>query len=101
MTGTELSCVAIWRCSDSGCETDGVSSFTGSEEALDDYLGNLLAQRAMVLLHAGQPYPGDVEGPSTDQFLLYHVSEDEHVIMDDQEREDSVILTKLLMDQSF
>ncbi|KAG2122945.1 uncharacterized protein EDB93DRAFT_1057123, partial [Suillus bovinus] len=69
-------------------------------------MGDPLAERAMCLLNAGSGYyPGDrcTKRPDPERFLVYRVSDSEHVIMDCEDRRDPelTIHTLLLMNPQF
>jgi hypothetical protein len=69
-------------------------------------MGDPLAKRAMFLLQLGSGhYPGDDRHklPDLDRFLVYHVSDTEHTIMDHEDQRDPevTILTSLLLNPRF
>ncbi|KAG1761613.1 hypothetical protein EDD22DRAFT_748819, partial [Suillus occidentalis] len=69
-------------------------------------MGDPLAERAMHLLRLGSGYyPGDDREklPDPDRFLVYRVSDTEHVIMDREDRRDPevTILTSSLLNPRF
>ena len=59
-------------------------------------MGNLIANQAMILLKAMQPYPGDGQDTLEEtecRFLVYQIEGGQHVIMDQEVCEDELIDT--------
>lgn len=53
---------------------------------------------AAAVLQAGQPYPGDVDIQEEQRFLVYQISDTQHIIMDDMLDEDVPVPTHYIRD---
>ncbi|KAJ7499920.1 hypothetical protein FB451DRAFT_1016643, partial [Mycena latifolia] len=72
-----------------------------SELMPSQLIGDLLAKYAEVVLQMAQPFPGDNESQVEKRFMIYSISETEHLIMDNATSEDTVISTEYLRDPEF
>ncbi|KAJ7362726.1 hypothetical protein DFH08DRAFT_642493, partial [Mycena albidolilacea] len=64
-------------------------------------IGDIVAQFAEFALHMSQPFPGETESQTEKRFLIYQVSETEHVIMDNLTADDVVIPSEYLRNPAF
>ncbi|KAJ7089978.1 hypothetical protein C8R44DRAFT_751228 [Mycena epipterygia] len=52
-------------------------------------------------LHLAQPFPGDDACQTEKRFLIYQVSDSEHIVMDNKTDQDVLIRTEYLLDPCF
>ncbi|KAJ7605720.1 hypothetical protein FB45DRAFT_682102, partial [Roridomyces roridus] len=56
---------------------------------------------AEAFLQAGQPYPGDADIQDAPRFLVYQISDTQHIIMDNMLDEDVPISTRFIRDSDY